>query len=97
MPSEIEEFATQIEEAAEKALKVRFNPLAFTMAEVNQLLAEGAEPLPPSMWYLPDNVKERQIQEDKRRVPPYRCPSCGTGMSRRAFGCGPSGCSNLPC
>lgn len=95
--NELEKFAEEMEQAYERSLKVRFNPLAFTMEEVNQLLADGAEPLPPGMWYLPESRKQQQITRGERKEPEYRCPTCGVGMSRRSFGCGPSGCSNIPC
>lgn len=48
--NELERFAEEIEQAAERALVVRFNPLCFTMQEINELIAQGQAPMPEWMW-----------------------------------------------
>lgn len=44
-------------------LKVKFNPLAFTIEEVNQLLIDGHEPLPHQLWKRPEK-KEKEKEQD---------------------------------
>lgn len=70
----------------DRKLRVLFNPLAFTTEEVNEMMAEGYEPLPHHMWRL----------TDERRREQETC-SCGSPKKRSALGCGPSGCINVPC
>lgn len=65
--NELEEFAEEMEQAYERSLRVRFNPLAFTIEEVNRLLAEGAEPLPPHMWRLTESRRQQQIDAGERK------------------------------
>ena len=71
--NELEEFADQIEKAAERSLQVRFNPLAFTMEEVNEMIRKGYEPLPPHMWWLTDKRRQQQIDAGERPDLPRGC------------------------